>query len=149
MELTNPPAISPEVQAAIDRHQAGAAAGAAGAPLPADAAPQFAQGWRRGDVERRVIAGEVIAVGSPGSRCVKCKGTDFGHRGGCNCWPDGGWNFERNDREGYRMEWGALVLEIGDAGRQLVFMSLEDLRGAHAGGKPVVDMDSGEPVPLS
>lgn len=132
---------------------AGAAAGRAGQPLAVGATLQYQQGWRMGDVERRAIAGEVIATGGGATRCAKCQGVDWGLRAGCRCWPmDEAHNpftlagLERLHEEGYRIEWGMFALDVKDGERSLRFMGREEAKAAVAAGKLFFDALTGDPV---
>jgi hypothetical protein len=139
---------------AIHDFERGEAAGRGGHALVSDASPQFAQGWARGDTERRVQAGEVIGFVCPATRCSKCGSTAWGHRAGCGCWPmDAEHNpftmagCERLKEDGYVIEWGLLVVKIGET-RDSVFMSSEELLAEMKAGKPLVDCFTGKPVPV-
>lgn len=127
-------------------YELGHEAGSAGELFPLSAPAQQQQGWVCGNVERRARAGKVIAVICGGSRCLKCGEVNYGCRMGCSCWPEGGFDSERNQREGYRMAWGALVWTAEHVAK---FMSSEELLDAQASGKVVVDHFTGGPLEVS
>ena len=123
------------------RFQRGFTAGREGRPCPEDGSPQA---HLRGAVERRGRRGEAVVVVCAATRCVKCGQTNWGLRGGCSCWPDGGWNFDRNALEGYRVDWGAIVLPVGDS-IDGPFMSYTQLLAERTAGRDVIS-DTGEPI---
>lgn len=138
--------FTPEQIAASDErnrlYNLGRDAGLAGDPLPAGASEDA---YLRASIERRGRLGEAVVMVTSATRCMKCGGCNWGNRGGCSCWPDGGWNFERNEREGYRVEWGAFVYPESPSA-DLAFMSYAELLAAKNAGRPVINSDTGEPI---
>jgi len=63
--------MSPTESPAGNEFEIGFAAGMAGEPRPG-ITPLRVQGWVVGAVERRVKAGEAVALGGPGSKGLKC-----------------------------------------------------------------------------
>jgi len=148
MDLLNPPKVSPEQEAiwaeSKRRWQLGMDAGEAGLPCPDDANPMA---YKSGIARRRVAAGEIIGFIMQACRCKKCGEGNYYWRMGCRCWPEGGFNDERNKREGYAMEYGYQVDPGSDPeAPEAVFMTDERLRELAKAGREVIDVLTGEPV---
>lgn len=140
--------VSPEQEAlhaaTRKRWQDGMAAGEAGLPRPENADPMA---YKSGIAKRRSAAGEIIGFIAQACRCKKCGEGNYYWRMGCRCWPEGGFNAERNKREGYAMEYGYQVDPGSDpAAPEAVFMTDERLRELAKAGREVIDVLTGEPV---
>lgn len=150
MDMLNLPKISPEQEAiwaaSRKRWKDGIEAGEAGLACPEGAEPMA---YKSGLARRRVKAGEVIGFVMQTCLCKKCGEGNYYWRLGCRCWPDGGFDVERNEREGYAMEYGYQV----DAGSdpdapESTFMTHERLFALAQDGREVIDTLTGEPVPV-
>lgn len=140
---------TPQARAGREHYESGFHAGHAAMPIPANASGVFRQGWYAGDVQRRNDAGEVeqfIATCGQGSKCMKCKEVSSGLRKGCRCWPAGVYDPKGNERDGYRMEWGMLVV---NGNKYHKFMSRTELLEARDSGKSIVDTLTGKPLRLA
>ena len=140
---------TPLARAGREHFEAGLNAGLTGLPISATATAIFRQGWFAGDVQRRIDAGEVdefIVTCGQGSKCLKCHEVSSGLRKGCRCWPTGVYDPKRNEREGFRMEWGMLVIGSSKSHK---FMSRAELLQARDSGKSIVDSLTGKPLQLS
>ena len=146
--MTGTPACGQPVRPTpgLDEFRSGEAAAREGRPLPADATGAFASGWTYGNVQRRIADGSVIGFGGAATRCSACSGVNYGHRMGCGCWPEGGWNEERNKAGGYAVDWGYFVQVLKDGQWVLDFITHADLLAQHAAGKPIVDSCTGEDI---
>jgi hypothetical protein len=125
--------VFPEIERPT-QYEIGVAAGLAGKPAPDGATAQFLQGFARGSVQRRAQNGEVIGVFTTATKCT-CGEMNWGFRAGCRC---------NTSFEDLTVTWGALVWgDTPDA--EMKFMSSQELLDASK-IKPVLDMNSGQPV---
>lgn len=132
-----------KAKAAEAQAVAGELAGETGTPQPIGATPYFKEGWRRGNVFRRVLAGEVLACSGYASQCNKC-GVVSRDSASCKCWPVGV-DAERSRQDGYSMTLGLTVIDATAASK---FLSLDALLATQDSGVAIVDSVTGAPIVL-
>lgn len=141
----NMPTLTPEQQAASDdrhrRYGASLEAGKAGKPRPEGV---IERAYLSGVARRRTAAGEAIGFICQSSLCSSCGEQNWGWRLGCSCWPT-----DSLSPAGFSMTHGFQVEEGSDpADPSCTFMSFDRITELAKGGREVLDIMSGEPVPV-
>lgn len=139
------PMFTPEQEAKMAEQQRlwtlGMDASLAGLPLPEGAT---AMAYRSGIARRRAAAGEVIGFVGQMSICSACGDRNWGWRLGCRCWPSDSLN-----PAGFSMTYGFQVEKGSDpADPACTFMSFDRITELAKGGREVLDIMSGEHVPV-
>lgn len=120
-------------------------AGLAGKPRP-EGVVEMA--YLSGCARRRAAAGEIIGFVCQSSRCSACGEQNWGWRLGCACWSTA----PRTTLapEGVSMIYGAQVEAGSDPDvPEATFIEIERLRALVAGGREILDIMRGTPVPLT
>lgn len=125
------------------RWQGGQQAGEAGLPCPEDADPMA---YKSGVARRRVKAGEIIGYVMRSCKCNACGEQNYEWRMGCRCWTASTW-FEQVP--GYSMSYGVQVEPGSDpSAPESQFMTMERVVELVVGGREILDIMTGEPVPI-
>ena len=137
--------ISPEQEAiwaaGRKRWQDGQGAGEAGLPCPEGADPMA---YKSGVARRRVKAGEIVGFVMRSCKCNDCGEQNYEWRLGCRCWTAKGIAAGTLSMTyGYQVEPGSDPDEPASQ-----FMSQPRILALAASGREVVDIMTGEPVPV-
>lgn len=119
-------------------------AGLAGQPMPKHAEPMA---YKSGCAKRRAAAGEIIGFVCQASTCAACGTLNWGWRLGCHCWPLE--DFADHGTGRYSMHYGYQVEPGSDPDAPAAtFMNADRAFELVANGREVVDIMTGEPVPV-
>lgn len=121
----------------------GLKAGEAGLPFP-EGAEMMA--YKSGVARRRSKAGEIIGFVMRACKCNACGAENYEWRMGCRCWPDETWAAVV---PGFSMTYGYQCEARSDpAAPESTFMSNERLIELANAGREVIDIMTGEPIPV-
>lgn len=125
------------------RWHAGQSAGEAGLPMPEGAEPMA---YKSGVARRRVRDGEIIGYVIRSCKCDACGTGNYEWRMGCRCWPA---ETYLKQVPGYSMTYGVQVEAGSDpAEPESKFMSMGRIVELVKGGREIIDIMTGEPVPV-
>jgi hypothetical protein len=120
-------------------------AGLAGQPMPESGEPMA---YKSGCAKRRVAAGEIIGFVCQTSECAACGSRNWGWRLGCDCWPMS--DFAEHGAGRYVLRYGYQVEAGSDPDAPAAtFMTAERALELVAAGREVVDVMTGEVVPVA